>query len=148
MWVFLGPDFYTDMVIVETVDQARLKLQLSYNWYVYNFYNKHINEIENNFECILTTFNHRFSVFNVCCGCLILLHPDLPRALYIDLRTTINKHCKPVIDSNNVIFASCVTVGNVLCIIIGILSSKTRLMRKKQKNSSACQILSVMPARP
>ena len=28
----LGPDFMTDIVIVETLDHARLQLQLSYNW--------------------------------------------------------------------------------------------------------------------
>ena len=29
-----GPDFSTDIVVVETADHARLSLQLSYNWYV------------------------------------------------------------------------------------------------------------------
>jgi len=29
----LGPDFMTDVVIVETADHARLSLKLSYNWY-------------------------------------------------------------------------------------------------------------------
>ena len=28
----LGPDFMTDIVIVETLDHARLSLKLSYNW--------------------------------------------------------------------------------------------------------------------
>lgn len=28
----LGPDFMTDVVIVETSDHARLQIQLSYNW--------------------------------------------------------------------------------------------------------------------
>ena len=31
--VFLGPDFMTDQIIVETTDHARLSLKLSYNWY-------------------------------------------------------------------------------------------------------------------
>ncbi|KAG1672662.1 Major vault protein [Nymphon striatum] len=31
--LLLGPDFCTDIVIVETADHARLQLQLSYNWY-------------------------------------------------------------------------------------------------------------------
>eukprot|EP01116_Phalansterium_solitarium_P022421 TRINITY_DN73_c0_g2_i1.p1 TRINITY_DN73_c0_g2~~TRINITY_DN73_c0_g2_i1.p1 ORF type:complete len:853 (+),score=396.71 TRINITY_DN73_c0_g2_i1:79-2559(+) len=31
--LFLGPDFMTDVVIVETSDHARLSLGLSYNWY-------------------------------------------------------------------------------------------------------------------
>jgi len=31
--LFLGPDFMTDVVIVETSDHARLSLKLSYNWY-------------------------------------------------------------------------------------------------------------------
>ena len=66
--VLLGSDFYMDIGINEIVDHARLSLQLSYSWYLYNFYNKHINGIENNFECIITTFNHRFSVFNICCS--------------------------------------------------------------------------------
>eukprot|EP01121_Diplochlamys_sp_Union-15-3_P020578 TRINITY_DN804_c1_g2_i1.p1 TRINITY_DN804_c1_g2~~TRINITY_DN804_c1_g2_i1.p1 ORF type:complete len:863 (-),score=241.09 TRINITY_DN804_c1_g2_i1:5-2521(-) len=30
--LFLGPDFMTDIVIVETADHARLSLKLSYNW--------------------------------------------------------------------------------------------------------------------
>ena len=31
--------------------------------------NKHINGREINLECvIIITFNHRFSVFNICCG--------------------------------------------------------------------------------
>jgi major vault protein len=30
--LLLGPDFMTDMVVVETSDHARLSLQLSYNW--------------------------------------------------------------------------------------------------------------------
>ena len=28
----LGPDFMTDLVVVETSDHARLQLKLSYNW--------------------------------------------------------------------------------------------------------------------
>ncbi len=31
--LMLGPDFMTDIIIVETADHARLQLQLSYNWY-------------------------------------------------------------------------------------------------------------------
>jgi len=31
--LFLGPDFMTDIVIVETADHARLSLKLSYNWH-------------------------------------------------------------------------------------------------------------------
>jgi major vault protein len=31
--LLLGPDFMTDIVIVETADHARLSLKLSYNWY-------------------------------------------------------------------------------------------------------------------
>jgi major vault protein len=30
--LMLGPDFMTDIVIVETADHARLSLKLSYNW--------------------------------------------------------------------------------------------------------------------
>jgi major vault protein len=30
--LFLGPDFMTDIVVVETADHARLSLKLSYNW--------------------------------------------------------------------------------------------------------------------
>ena len=30
--LMLGPDFCTDIVVVETADHARLSLQLSYNW--------------------------------------------------------------------------------------------------------------------
>uniref|UniRef100_A0A9J8ABF5 Major vault protein n=1 Tax=Cyprinus carpio carpio TaxID=630221 RepID=A0A9J8ABF5_CYPCA len=32
--LLLGPDFCTDIIIIETADHARLQLQLSYNWYV------------------------------------------------------------------------------------------------------------------
>ena len=32
--LLLGPDFMTDVIVVETADHARLKLQLSYNWCV------------------------------------------------------------------------------------------------------------------
>ncbi|KAF8561643.1 hypothetical protein P879_11461 [Paragonimus westermani] len=32
LYLLLGPDFVTDMVVVETADHARLSLQLSYNW--------------------------------------------------------------------------------------------------------------------
>ena len=31
--LFLGPDFSTDIITVETSDHARLSLQLSYNWH-------------------------------------------------------------------------------------------------------------------
>jgi len=31
--LLLGPDFCTDVIVVETSDHARLQLQLSYNWY-------------------------------------------------------------------------------------------------------------------
>lgn len=31
--LFLGPDFSTDVLMVETKDHARLNLQLSYNWH-------------------------------------------------------------------------------------------------------------------
>ena len=30
--LLLGPDFATDIIVVETADHARLSLQLSYNW--------------------------------------------------------------------------------------------------------------------
>jgi len=32
--LLLGPDFCTDVIVVETSDHARLQLQLSYNWFV------------------------------------------------------------------------------------------------------------------
>lgn len=31
--LLLGPDFFTDVITVETSDHARLQLQLSYNWH-------------------------------------------------------------------------------------------------------------------
>eukprot|EP01015_Nassula_variabilis_P025331 TRINITY_DN493_c0_g1_i9.p1 TRINITY_DN493_c0_g1~~TRINITY_DN493_c0_g1_i9.p1 ORF type:complete len:718 (+),score=194.36 TRINITY_DN493_c0_g1_i9:218-2371(+) len=41
----LGPDFMSDIVIVETLDHARLQLQLSYNWHFnYDRNNKQANE--------------------------------------------------------------------------------------------------------
>lgn len=33
--LLLGPDFCTDIIVVETADHARLSLQVSYNWYVF-----------------------------------------------------------------------------------------------------------------
>mmetsp|Transcript_8465 Transcript_8465/g.21375 ORF Transcript_8465/g.21375 Transcript_8465/m.21375 type:complete len:876 (+) Transcript_8465:195-2822(+) len=39
--LFLGPDFMTDIVTVETADHARLQLQLAYNW---NFDEPKVNE--------------------------------------------------------------------------------------------------------
>ena len=45
--LLLGPDFCTDIIVVETADHARLSLQLSYNWWVLaniNFY-KIINNL-------------------------------------------------------------------------------------------------------
>lgn len=30
--LLLGPDFFTDIITIETADHARLQLQLSYNW--------------------------------------------------------------------------------------------------------------------
>lgn len=32
--LLLGPDFFTDIITIETADHARLQLQLSYNWYL------------------------------------------------------------------------------------------------------------------
>jgi major vault protein len=31
--LLLGPDFFTDVIVIETADHARLSLQLSYNWH-------------------------------------------------------------------------------------------------------------------
>jgi len=31
--LLLGPDFFTDIIVIETADHARLQLQLSYNWH-------------------------------------------------------------------------------------------------------------------
>ena len=31
--ILMGPDFMTDIIVVETSDHARLSLQLSYNWH-------------------------------------------------------------------------------------------------------------------
>lgn len=31
--MMLGPDFMTDVIVVETSDHARLSLQVAYNWY-------------------------------------------------------------------------------------------------------------------
>ena len=30
--------------------------------------NKDINGLEINLECVIITFNHKFSMFNICCG--------------------------------------------------------------------------------
>ena len=35
--LMLGPDFCTDIVVVETADHARLSLQVAYNWFVQQF---------------------------------------------------------------------------------------------------------------
>uniref|UniRef100_A0A673BLD6 Major vault protein n=1 Tax=Sphaeramia orbicularis TaxID=375764 RepID=A0A673BLD6_9TELE len=34
--LLLGPDFFTDVITIETADHARLQLQLSYNWWVFD----------------------------------------------------------------------------------------------------------------
>jgi major vault protein len=41
--LLLGPDFFTDILTVETADHARLSLQLSYNWH---FKVDHIEKVE------------------------------------------------------------------------------------------------------
>ena len=38
--------------------------------------NKHINGLEINLECVIITFNHRFSVFKVCCSPWWILMPS------------------------------------------------------------------------
>ena len=38
--------------------------------------NMHINGLEINQECVIITFNHRFSVFNICCGPWSILMPS------------------------------------------------------------------------
>ena len=38
--------------------------------------NKHINELEIKFKCVIITFNHGFSVFNVCCSLRLILIPS------------------------------------------------------------------------
>ena len=35
----------------------------------------YINGLETNLECVLITFNHRFSMFKVCCGLLLIWKP-------------------------------------------------------------------------
>jgi len=42
----LGPDFMTDVVIVETADHARLSLKLSYNWFFEINQQNHDDEVE------------------------------------------------------------------------------------------------------
>lgn len=44
--LLLGPDFCTDIVIVETADHARLSLQLSYNWSVYEFWSFIVSAVQ------------------------------------------------------------------------------------------------------
>ena len=38
--------------------------------------NKHMNGLEINLACVMITFNHRFSVFNVCCCPRSILMPS------------------------------------------------------------------------
>eukprot|EP01006_Ploeotia_vitrea_P054597 TRINITY_DN67905_c6_g2_i1.p1 TRINITY_DN67905_c6_g2~~TRINITY_DN67905_c6_g2_i1.p1 ORF type:complete len:851 (+),score=128.03 TRINITY_DN67905_c6_g2_i1:42-2555(+) len=47
--LFLGPDFMTDIVIVETSDHARLSLKLSYNW-SFNISTKELDEAKKLFS--------------------------------------------------------------------------------------------------
>ena len=42
--LLLGPDFFTDVIVIETADHARLSLQLSYNWHF--AIPDHTNEVE------------------------------------------------------------------------------------------------------
>ena len=39
--LLLGPDFFTDVIVIETSDHARLSLQLSYNWHFEMYMIKH-----------------------------------------------------------------------------------------------------------
>ena len=41
--------------------------------------NKHLNGLEINLECAIITFNHRFSVCNVCCDPPSILMPSASR---------------------------------------------------------------------
>ena len=41
--------------------------------------NKHLNGLEINLECVIITFNHRFPVFNFCCGPKPILMPSASR---------------------------------------------------------------------
>ena len=54
----MGPEFSTDIIIVETSDHARLKLQLSYNWY--------FDVDRNNQEQAQSIFNVRDFIGDMC----------------------------------------------------------------------------------
>ena len=45
--------------------------------------NKLINGLEINLECVIITFNHRFSELNVCCGPWLILMPSALRPALI-----------------------------------------------------------------
>ena len=60
--------------------------------------NKHINGLAINLESVIITFNHRFSVCNVCCGPPSILMPSISRLASLSTsRATNVKHLKPVI---------------------------------------------------
>jgi major vault protein len=48
--LLLGPDFMTDIVVVETADHARLSLKLSYNWHFELTDRKNAEELSNLFQ--------------------------------------------------------------------------------------------------
>jgi len=61
----LGPDFMTDIIEVETMDHARLRLQLSYNWHFAIDYDRHAESKERDEQAQLL-FNVRDFVGDAC----------------------------------------------------------------------------------
>ena len=58
--------------------------------------NKHRNGLELNLECVIITFNHGVSLFNICCGPWSILMPSTLRRTLI-LTSGCNKHLTPQI---------------------------------------------------
>ena len=52
-----------------------------------NVENKNINGLETNLECVILTFNHKWSVLNVCCG------PQSGKRRALISTSGRNKHC-------------------------------------------------------
>ena len=53
--------------------------------------NKYMNGLEINLECVIISFNHRFSAFNICCSPRSILMPSASRRALIST-SGHNKH--------------------------------------------------------
>ena len=104
----MSNEWHLSHAFISTVDTTMSSLRRAAKDYWNNCWRQDINGLETDLECVIITFNHGFSVLNVCCGLRsILMPPPLPpppphpaSGINIDSRVAINvKHLKPVIES-------------------------------------------------